>query len=521
MPTATLVSPSRRLVPRSVRGPLVVAVGVLALFCDLAIGGLHVAELTLAAGISGAALLLAAARPGAAIGAIMLYVPLQQTVLAWMYAKGVPTTLVRDLGYVKDVLVGGVCLAAFTNIKSRRVALRLDALDVLVLLFVAIATVYLALPTLSPGSLGAQSFSVRIDAWRLDCLFLVLFLAARRTPLQPTSLRRIRNVVFFVAFVMFATAVWESVDKVAYNRFLVDTIHLPAYQAQILHVPPPLNNNYIITSVIGGLRIVRVGGLLVDQIGLGFYMVMPFALALERISGSRSHRVTVLVAAASGVTIALTETRSAAIAACIAIALGTWLAFRVGAEARLRLAAVSVVALLIAIPAASHTAFSSRFASAFAGSSNADNQIHQQRSESALKLVLHHPAGQGLGANPATGLRNDTSNAVTSENSYLQVGTELGVHSMIVFVLMYLVLLFTLRARSKIRDEAGGMAGGAWLAGAGLFVAGFFLHVWTSIPVSLTYWGLAGVALAGSPAAARAAHSHVQSVARPRGLVRS
>jgi hypothetical protein len=34
-----------------------------------------------------------------------------------------------------------------------------------------------------------------------------------------------------------------------------------------------------------------------------------------------------------------------------------------------------------------------------------------------------------------------------------------------------------------------------WLAGWGLFITGMFLHVWTSFPVALTFWGIAGAAI--------------------------
>lgn len=486
----------------SISSALVVVVVAVALFGDIVVGGIHVAELTLAAGVAGAAILLAATRPGGAIGALVFYVPLQQTMLAWVYAKGLPLTLVKDFGYIKDALVLGVCIAAVRNVQQRRVALRLDAFDGFAILYVTIALVYLVLPSVFHGALGGQSFTTRIDAWRLDCLFPILALAGRRTPLSEASIRRIRYVVFLVAAAMFAVAVWESVDKLNYNHFLVSTIHLPEYQQQALKTLPPINDDYIITSVIGGLTVVRVGGLLADPLGLGFYMVLPLALAIERISSSRAQRLTVLVAVASGVTVALTETRSAMIAGGLAIGLGSYVAYRKGSEARGRLAVFTIVALLVAVPLTAHTAFSSRLASAFSGTSqNVDNQTHAQRSESAYHLVLHHPAGEGLGANPATGARDQTSNSVKSENSYLQVGTELGIAGMLAFVAMYLALLYKLRWRSRFHDEAGGLAGASWLAGMGLFVGGFFLHVWINYPVSLTYWGLAGISLAVPPPA--------------------
>lgn len=500
-----------------VRGPLrAVAVEVVvpvmcavALFLLIARGGLHAAETSLAVAIAAIAIVAAIRYPGGALGTLVVFVPLQLCLLAWAYRLGTPAALVKDLGYVKDALVGGICLAAVRNVAAGRVRMRVDVLDVCVAAYVGIATAYLALPAAFPGILGGQPFNVRINAWRLDCLFAVLLIAARRVPLPPLAIRRIRAALYVVAAILCAFGLWETFDKAGYNHFMASTIHLPAYQHDILDTTPPRGNNYVNVAKINGLEFVRVGSLFGDALGLGFYMVVPLALAVEQIAQRRVPRWSVIIALAAGLTVVQTQTRSAELSGAIAIALALRLAYRRGSAATGRLAAVTIAAALVVIPVAAHSTVWPRLQSAFAGNSNTDNQIHSTSSTGSYRYLVSHPLGKGLGANPVTGTRFSTDISTHSESSYLQVGIELGLAGMIAFIAMYLALLWQLFRRARAPDASGGLAGAMWLAGMGFAAGGFYLHIWIGLAVSLTFWGLSGTALA----AADGRHAH-----RARGL---
>jgi O-antigen ligase len=110
--------------------------------------------------------------------------------------------------------------------------------------------------------------------------------------------------------------------------------------------------------------------------------------------------------------------------------------------------------------------------------------------------LINHPVGLGLGANTGTGTRFNTSNQITSENSYLETGNELGIAAMLLFICMLLTLLWQLRRRAARGDPAGRFAGGLWLGGWGLAIGGLFLQVWYELAVALVFWTLAGAALA-------------------------
>ena len=84
------------------------------------------------------------------------------------------------------------------------------------------------------------------------------------------------------------------------------------------------------------------------------------------------------------------------------------------------------------------------------------------------------------------------------ENWYLQVGLELGVAGLILFVLLVLSLLWKLSALSSQLS--------VFLVFLGVSIAALFLHAWEDSAVAYTIWGIAGIALA--------------SAAKPQGLLR-
>jgi hypothetical protein len=159
----------------------------------------------------------AARFPGAALGVLLVYVPVQTLPLAYLYKQGVSSTLVRDLGSVKEAVILGVGLRVLSHAKKWRAA---DAVDVLALGYVAIVTAYFLLPFIVPRSLGGNPTIVRLNAWRADALFVVLFLICRRLDLPPRVLARLTCLAVGMGIVVAGFAVWESVDSASYNRVM-------------------------------------------------------------------------------------------------------------------------------------------------------------------------------------------------------------------------------------------------------------------------------------------------------------
>ncbi|MBV9486101.1 MAG: O-antigen ligase family protein [Frankiaceae bacterium] len=464
-------------------------------FADLSFGGLHAAELTIGGAVTLLAVLAFVRWPGMAIGAVLVFVPLQVPVLAYLYKHGMPGVVARDLGYLKDAAILGVGLCAVlrTSGNDKTDRWNLDLVDKFAIGYVGIATAYLLLPLAAPGALGGEPWGVRLGAWRIDCLFAILLLAAKRVSLSMRTLRRIRTTVFVVAATIFGVAIWESVSSDGYNRFLVRTLGVPIYQIAVLHTSPPPGYSYVVHAQEGSG--IRVGSLLLDPLVLGFFMVLPLAYGLERLSGSRPRLLPLAGVAGGAVSIVMTQTRSAILSGGVVILLSVWLAARRRSSGRLPLVILLVGTGILLAPYLAQSSAWSRIQSNLSVQTE-DNQQHITRTTNGFNSLLRHPAGFGLGANPATGVRSQTANATNTENSYLGVGSELGAAGMLCFIGFYVATLVELRRRAQGESETAKLAGASWLAGFGLLVGGLFLPIWISFPVALTFWGLAGLGLA-------------------------
>ena len=252
---------------------------------------------------------------------------------------------------------------------------------------------------------------------------------------------------------------------------------------------------YIVHTSVGGHDVVRDGGFFADVLELGFYTVVPFALGAQRLLNSRIRLQTVIPAVGAGTTAMLALTRSAILGCAVALVVLVISSFPRKARSRLPAIALVIGGIVAVVPLVGHSAAGARFATLFNGSHDKDNKVHSENSRAGLHSVLTHPAGKGLGANPATGQRFGTSNFTDTENSYLQVGTEIGAAGMLAFVAMYLALLWDLLGKARKKSQEGELPTALLAAGIGLFVGGFFLQIWISFPVALTFWGLSGALL--------------------------
>lgn len=166
------------------------------------------------------------------------------------------------------------------------------------------------------------------------------------------------------------------------------------------------------------------------------------------------------------------------------------------------------------------------------------NQHHLERLRSGVAAILAQPLGRGLGtAGPAANRLQDAcvyfpDGADTSwarsrkdlcifvgneqvqplssqrecqcaflpENWYLQVGVELGVLGLILFIALVIFILQKLSTSTFLPREAP--AGAKWghlppfLSFLGISIAALFLHAWEDSAVAYTVWGMAGIALA-------------------------
>lgn len=446
-----------------------------------------------------AAVALAARNPLAALCTVIVYVPLQQTLLAALWSAGMPGAVARGAGFVKEAVVAGIVIAALAN--RDRTHRRLGSGEVAGLLLIGLAVLYFVAPVLSPGIFGGQPTSVRLFSLRLNLLFLILFLAVRRLQIEPVDLRRVENCVFFVGVVIAAGGLWELFDRHGYDHALTTTIRQPLFVQDVLHGAVQ-QGSVLILGNLGSHTFTRNGSFIIDATTLGFFLVTPLLIGVRRLMAGVTHRAlwTLVGTVAIAVVLVDTLTRSAVLGAIV----GTLLLLSSGLRRRQTGALVLAIALvgstLLYLPFAGSSTFAKRVSGAV-DNQDTSAQQHKSKTTAALKDSLSHPIGYGLGADPATGAQRGSTNAVTAEDNYLQISLELGWVGLLLFVL---VLFGTGRDLAATQTRGPPLGNAALPALVGLSIGALFLHVWIDFQTSLTFWGYAGACCAAGATAQEA-----------------
>ncbi len=121
------------------------------------------------------------------------------------------------------------------------------------------------------------------------------------------------------------------------------------------------------------------------------------------------------------------------------------------------------------------------------GAVNSTEQ-HWEAKTAGLRDVLQNPLGQGPGTAGPASLRND-GKVKLSENYFLQIGQEVGVVGLALFVWINVLLgKALLQGREK-----NYMKPVLFASLIGLSVVSMLLHGWANEEVALTYWGIAGL----------------------------
>jgi hypothetical protein len=435
-------------------------------------------------------ILTVARAPARALVILAAVLPFHLILLSLLYRLGLPAAIIRPLGFWKEAVVVGIVVAGARAFRQRHGSL--DALDRLALGYIAIVTAYLLFPNLFVGSgptgvpAAPQALNIRMLAYRVDVIFVALFLGARHARL--TDVRpQLTKAVLGAGVALSLVGVYEFCFSSSWNRFVVDTLQVTRYQAEILGFVVE-RGNVLNHSVLAGREFVRAGSLLLDPVALGFYLVVPLALAVSLIIRQRGGFAVYASTLAIIAALMLTFTRSALLSGMLAVAV----VIRAGRErptrGRARAALFLAGAVALALPLAAETGLARRTVSETEGS----NASHLESLRLGLEAVENQPLGRGLGTAPGVGDRFNVAGKVTSENAYLQVGNEVGVVAMVLFVA--LVVVVTRRVGRLARtDPDQPFTTGLWGAGIGLMVGGLFLHVWLDFTLTWLFWGAAGL----------------------------
>lgn len=119
--------------------------------------------------------------------------------------------------------------------------------------------------------------------------------------------------------------------------------------------------------------------------------------------------------------------------------------------------------------------------------SNAD---HADSLVDGTERMIRQPFGAGVGSTGSASLTGDKPLII--ENQYLFIAHEVGWIGLVIFVWLFVEIL-----RRLLDHRKSALALGVFGSGIGLAIIGMLLPVWVDDTVSITWWGLAAIAVAG------------------------
>ncbi len=125
------------------------------------------------------------------------------------------------------------------------------------------------------------------------------------------------------------------------------------------------------------------------------------------------------------------------------------------------------------------------------------NDAHLKALRSGVADIIHQPLGRGPGtAGPASVYNNKPRIA---ENYYLQIGQEVGVVGLMLFILINAGVGYLLWLR-----RADALALTLFASLISISLVSLLSHAWTDDTLAYIWWGLAGIAMASGPLSAAA-----------------
>lgn len=117
---------------------------------------------------------------------------------------------------------------------------------------------------------------------------------------------------------------------------------------------------------------------------------------------------------------------------------------------------------------------------------------HGEAVVSGLQSIVQNPFGLGPGSAGPASFYNTNSPPTISESYFVQIGQEVGILGLILFLFICGYV-----ARLLYRQKVS-MAHMLLASFIGLSVINIFLHGWADDPTAMTWWGLAGLFVAGN-----------------------
>jgi hypothetical protein len=448
----------------------------------------HITAAVVALGV----LAWAVRKPGGALVALVIFLPLQTIGFGFLLRLHVPSKILRPAGGLKELLGIAILLSALHSLHVGRARLgktrQLDAIDKALLAYVAVVTVYLIVPHLFTVFPVANRWSVRLLAWRADCGYVLLFFAVRHAPISGAARRRFVRALIFMSSLTVLLGLYQWLRPVSWSHLVLVVGRQVQYQVTVLgnDVPTVSRNLGYLTN----RNPLRISSIFISPFDMADFLLIGLAIAIERIA--RDYRARGNYVLCAGILAALfaSRVRADALAAVIVAVVALAPTPNRPITARLRLLAAILVATAVVIPSLAGT----RFVNAEGGAKS--NKGHITEITAGLNELAHDPLGIGIGNVAGVGdrfvLASNKQGGFTVDNAVLQVGDELGIQALLPWLIL---MVLTWRALGRAARRSDPFAGGIRLAFLAVLIAGMYHHVFLGFPVAWLLWAAMGLVL--------------------------
>ncbi len=443
-------------------------------------------------------------RPAGSLAVLVAVLPFQLLLVSSLYEIGFSGGVSRMAALWKELVVLSVILAAWRRNRGRTDRPPPDALDRVSYGFVAVGTIYLALPELLVSGAGSSlDLDTRFAGWRLLVLPTVLFLAARRLHLDELEVGRVIRAARGLAVALGLVAVVEFVASDWWNRLCIETLGVNRYRVEVLQIDLISQNlrfdDIRTYGTVVGREFVRVGGPMASYLTFSFVLLILAGLLLEHLVRTTSQPLVVVGVVSCGAGLLFTQTRSSIVGFCVLLVAVLRPAPGRSGASRIRYTIVGGAALLVVLPLVFGAGLTDRFTNETTGS----DDVHDVRVDRAVEVIGDHPLGLGL-AMGSTAAGRTAEGSVPVENQLLDTGVQLGVLGMVLYVAQYGLLVHALH-RSAARAGPRGQLGvlGVRNAMIGMLVPLWYQQAFGVVEVSWVLFALAGATLGAAEGARR------------------
>jgi hypothetical protein len=386
-------------------------------------------------------------RPVIALYIFVVGLALHNAAMDALYAAGVHGHALTAIQAWKDVLLlVALASVAFAALRNRRLPFRPLLPDALALAFAAIVVVYALIPQDAldgHATHKAVAYALRHDLAGVGAYFVGRSVALRR-----------RDVRWFVLATAGAVAAWGLIEVYAVHLDWWRHNGTVAYFRDQLHYRygpgvSGLPDNFVYNNGNENELTRRLISTFLSPLGAAYLFMIALLLAPRA-------RAAIPLIVLAGAGMLWTHTRSAIIGLAVGFALLAMVAKRAWPLAAAAVTVVLGYAVLMSFPhigARAHfTARELAYQRAHARQSaptklEPSAESHLSNLRHALRVVIHHPQGYGLGNAGEVAFRENVP-LKAGESNYTELGVETGLAGALVFIAWNLSLLaYLIRAR--------------------------------------------------------------------------